>query len=148
VRLVLQRVSRARVTVGEKEVSQIGPGWAILVGVGRDDDEATVSRMVDKIVKLRGFEDAQGKMNLAAADVGAEFLIVSQFTLYANLAGGRRPSFIQAAPPEQAEPLVQRFADLVRARGFRVATGRFGASMDLDLLNRGPVTFALSTDGW
>jgi D-tyrosyl-tRNA(Tyr) deacylase len=87
-------------------------------------------------------------MNLSAEDVGAEFLVVSQFTLYADLSRGRRPSFVGAAPPAVAEPLVQRFADLLRARGFRVATGRFGAHMVVEIHNDGPVTFALATDGW
>jgi D-tyrosyl-tRNA(Tyr) deacylase len=146
VRLVLQRVSRARVLVHGTEVGAIGMGWAILVGVGQSDDEETAAKLVNKVVKLRAFEDANGKMNLSAEDVGAEFLVVSQFTLYADLSRGRRPSFVGAAPPEHAEPLVERFAQMLRDRGFRVATGRFGALMDVELTNHGPVTFVLSSE--
>lgn len=144
-RVVLQRVSRARVLIDGAEVGAIGLGWAILLGIGQQDDEATAARLVDKIVKLRAFEDANGKMNVSAEEVGAEFLVVSQFTLYADLARGRRPSFVSAAPPARAEPLVERFAGLLRERGFRVATGRFGATMDVDLVNHGPVTFVLTS---
>ena len=147
-RAVLQRVSRARVVVDGAEVGAIGMGWAVLLGIGPDDDAATAARMVDTIVKLRAFEDAEGKMNLSAADVGAEFLVVSQFTLYADLSRGRRPSFVGAAPPVKAEPLVERVVALLRERGFTVATGRFGAMMEVEIHNHGPVTFVLSTDGW
>lgn len=146
-RVVLQRVSHARVLVDGTEVGAIGMGWTILLGIGQNDDEDVAARLVDKIVKLRAFEDASGKMNLSAEDVGAEFLVVSQFTLYADLSRGRRPSFVDAAPPAQAEPLVERFAQMLRERGFRVATGQFGALMDVELINHGPVTFALSTEG-
>src|SRR5215217_4671490 len=97
---------------------------------------------------LRTFEDAAGKMNLSAADVSAEFLVISQFTLYADLSRGRRPSFVRAAPSTVAAPLVERVAELLRSRGFTVATGRFGALMDVELVNHGPVTIALSTDAW
>lgn len=147
-RAVLQRVSRARVLVGGEEVGAIGLGWAVLLGIGPDDDETTAARLVDTIVKLRAFEDADGKMNLAAAEVGAEFLVVSQFTLYADLSRGRRPSFVGAASPALAEPLVERFVAILRERGFAVATGRFGAMMEVEIHNYGPVTFVLSTDGW
>ncbi|HVC33699.1 MAG TPA: D-aminoacyl-tRNA deacylase [Chloroflexota bacterium] len=147
-RVVVQRVSQARVLVDGVEVGAIGLGWAVLLGIGQDDDAVTAARLVDKIASLRAFEDAGGKMNLSAEDVRAEFLIISQFTLYADLARGRRPSFIRAAPPARAEPLVERFVELLRERGFRVATGRFGAMMDVELTNHGPVTFALSTDPW
>jgi len=147
-RAVLQRVSRARVLVDGEEVGSIGLGWAILLGIGRSDDAAIATRLADKIVKLRAFEDPQGKMNLAAEDVGAGFLVVSQFTLYGDLGGGRRPSFINAGPPDRAEPLVDRFAQLLRDRGFRVATGRFGELMEVELTNHGPVTFVLATDDW
>ena len=147
-RVVMQRVSRARVLVGDQEVGAIGLGWALLLGIGPEDGEATAVQMVDKIVTLRCFEDARGKMNLSAGDVGAEFLVVSQFTLYADLSRGRRPSFVGAAPPAVAEPLVERFASLLRGRGFRVATGRFGAMMDVELVNQGQVTLVLSTDRW
>ena len=146
-RAVCQRVSRARVVVDGETVGEIGSGWAILLGVGPDDDDATAAKLVDKIATLRTFEDAEGRMNLAAADVGADFLVVSQFTLYADLRG-RRPGFSRAAPPAVAEPLVSRFAERLRERGFTVATGRFGAMMDLELVNHGPVTIVLSTDAW
>ncbi len=145
-RVVLQRVSRARVLVDGQEVGAIGPGWAILLGIGRSDDEEVAARLIEKIVKLRAFEDASGRMNLSAEDVGAEFLVVSQFTLYADLSRGRRPSFVDAAPPSQAAPLVERFVEMLHERGFRVATGRFGAVMDVELTNRGPVTFVLAMD--
>ncbi len=145
-RLVLQRVSRARVVVEGAVVGEIGPGWMILVGFGAADDVATVERLADKAAKLRVFEDINGKMNLSAEDVGAEFLVVSQFTLYADTRRGRRPSFVDAAPPDRAEPLVQHFADTLRGRGFRIATGRFGATMDVELTNHGPVTILLSSE--
>ncbi len=147
-RVVMQRVSRARVLVEGREVGAIGMGRALLLGIGPQDDERTAAGMADKVAALRCFEDAAGKMNLSATDVGAEFLVVSQFTLYADLSRGRRPSFVGAAPPAVAEPLVERFAALLRERGFRVATGRFGAMMDVELTNQGPVTLVLSTDAW
>jgi D-tyrosyl-tRNA(Tyr) deacylase len=147
-RAVLQRVSRARVLVEGEVIGTIGRGWAILLGVGRADDAAVAAKLVDKLVTLRAFEDDQGRMNLSAEDVRAEFLVVSQFTLYADLSGGRRPGFSSAAPPEQAEPLVQQVVELLRQRGFVVATGRFGATMDIELTNHGPATFVLSTDPW
>lgn len=149
-RVVLQRVSRARVTVDGEEVGAIGKGWVVLAGIGREDDEGSVAKMAEKVALLRAFEDEQGKMNLAAAEAGAEFLVVSQFTLYADTSRGRRPSFITAAPPEQAEPLVRYFADQLRQRGFTVAMGRFGAVMAVELVNDGPVTIVLTNDpsGW
>jgi D-tyrosyl-tRNA(Tyr) deacylase len=151
-RVVMQRVSRARVLVDGEVVGAIGLGWAILLGVGPNDDEATAARLVDKIATLRAFEDADGKMNLSAADVGAQMLVVSQFTLYADLSRGRRPGFAGAAPPAVADPLVRRFCELLRERGFRVETGRFGALMDVELTNQGPVTFILAwppeDDAW
>jgi D-tyrosyl-tRNA(Tyr) deacylase len=147
-RAVCQRVSRARVLVEGQTVGEIGLGWAILLGIGPADDEAIAAWLVDKIATLRVFDDAAGKMNLSAADVGAEFLLVSQFTLYADLSRGRRPGFTGAAPPALAEPLVARCAELLRARGFRVATGQFGALMEVELTNHGPVTIVLASDGW
>ncbi len=140
-------MTRARVLVDGDEVGAIGRGWAVLLGIGQGDTEQTAADLVDRIVKLRAFPDAEGKMNLSAEDVGAEFLVVSQFTLYADLSRGRRPSFTKAAPPSLAEPLVERFAEMLRGRGFRVATGRFGAHMLVEIHNDGPVTFVLSTDG-
>jgi D-tyrosyl-tRNA(Tyr) deacylase len=145
-RVVMQRVSRAEVRIGGEQVAAIGLGWALLVGIGPQDDETIVAQMAEKVATLRCFEDAAGKMNLAAADVGAEFLVVSQFTLYADTSRGRRPSFTGAAPPDMAAPLVERFAARLRERGFRVATGRFGAEMDVEVVNHGPVTLVLSTD--
>jgi D-tyrosyl-tRNA(Tyr) deacylase len=145
-RIVMQRVSRAEVRIGGEQVAAIGLGWALLVGIGPLDDETTVAQMAEKVATLRCFEDAAGKMNLAAADVGAEFLVVSQFTLYADTSRGRRPSFTGAAPPAVAAPLVERFAARLRERGFCVATGRFGAEMDVEVVNHGPVTLMLSTD--
>ena len=146
-RAVCQRVSRARVVVDGEVVGAIGLGWAVLLGVGPEDDESAAARLAEKIATLRVFEDAEGRMNLAAAEVRAVFLVVSQFTLYADLKG-RRPGFSRAAPPPVAEPLVARFAELLRERGFRVETGRFGAMMDVELTNHGPVTIVLSTDAW
>src|SRR5690349_16395597 len=119
----------------------------VLLGVGPNDDEAAAARLVDKIAGLRVFGDENGKMNLSAVDVGAEFLVVSQFTLYADTSRGRRPGFTGAAPPSQAEPLVERFAQLVRERGLTVETGRFGASMQVELVNDGPVTIVLTDEG-
>lgn len=147
-RVVLQRVRQARVLVDGAEIGAIGRGWAVLLGIGPDDTEAEAARLVEKIVTLRAFEDEAGKMNLSALDTGAEFLVVSQFTLYADLARGRRPSFTGAAPPDRAAPLVERFAALLRQRGFRVVTGRFGAHMLVEIHNDGPVTFVLATDPW
>lgn len=149
-RVVLQRVSRASVTVDGAVVGAIEKGWLVLAGIGREDDEASVAKMAEKVALLRAFEDEQGKMNLSAAEAGAQFLVVSQFTLYADTSRGRRPSFVAAAPPERAEPLVQYFADRLRERGFTVATGRFGAVMAVELVNDGPVTIVLTNDpgGW
>jgi len=144
----LQRVSRARVVVEGDEIGAIGPGWLVLLGGGPGDTPAVADGLADKIVKLRAFEDQAGKLNLSAADVGAQFLVVSQFTLYADLSRGRRPSFVGAAPPAQAEPLVDYVVQRLLQRGFRVATGRFGALMEVELTNHGPVTFVLSTEPW
>jgi D-tyrosyl-tRNA(Tyr) deacylase len=134
--------------VADERVGSIGAGWLVLLGVGPEDEETTAARLVEKIAALRVFEDEAGKMNLSAAEVGAEFLLVSQFTLYADLSRGRRPSFVGAAPPAIAGPLVEHIAALLRAKGFTVATGRFGAMMEIELVNDGPVTIVLSTDEW
>jgi D-aminoacyl-tRNA deacylase len=147
-RAVCQRVSRARVLVEGRPVGEIGLGWAVLLGIGPDDGDAEASWLVDRVAGLRVFEDEAGKMNRSAADLGAEILVVSQFTLYADLSRGRRPGFAGAAPPAVAEPLVVRVAEQFRERGFRVETGRFGAMMDVELTNSGPVTIVLSTDEW
>lgn len=146
-RAVCQRVSRARVTVQGEVVGEIGVGWVVLLGVGPADDEATADRLADKLAGLRVFEDQAGKMNLSVQDVGGAVLVVSQFTLYADSSRGRRPSFTGAAGPAVAEPLVDRFADLLRKRGLDVATGRFGALMDVEITNHGPVTIVLSDEG-
>lgn len=147
-RAVLQRVRRASVRVDGSEVGRIGLGWAILLGVGPEDDPSTVERLAEKVVKLRAFEDEHGKMNLSAREVHAEFLVVSQFTLYADTVKGRRPSFVGAAPPAEAANLVDLFIAQLRQRGFIVASGEFGALMEVDLVNHGPVTLVFTSDGW
>lgn len=147
-RAVCQRVSRARVIVEETVTGAIGAGWLILLGIGPADTPAIAGALVDKIAGLRIFDDAEGRMNLDAAAAGAEFLIVSQFTLYADLSRGRRPGFTGAATPAMAAPLVDQVVDLLRQRGFVVATGQFGATMAVELTNDGPVTIVLTTDGW
>jgi D-aminoacyl-tRNA deacylase len=145
-RAVCQRVSRANVTVDGNVVGEIGPGWLVLLGVGPNDDEATAARMADKVVGLRVFEDEAGKMNRSVLDVGGSVLVVSQFTLYADTSRGRRPGFTGAALPAVAEPLVTRFADLVRERGLQVESGRFGAHMAVELVNDGPVTIVFDEE--
>ena len=145
-RAVCQRVSRASVTVDGEIVGAISQGWLVLLGVGPHDDEAVAARMADKIVGLRVFEDEAGKMNRSVVDVGGSLLVVSQFTLYADTSRGRRPGFTGAAPPAVAEPLVERFAAIVRERGLHVETGRFGAHMAVDLTNDGPVTIVLTDE--
>jgi D-tyrosyl-tRNA(Tyr) deacylase len=142
-RVVLQRVSRAEVRVGGRITGGIDRGFLLLVGFTHTDTEAQLVWMADKIVGLRLFSDAEDKMNLALTDVGGAVLVVSQFTLYGDAAKGRRPSFIDAARPETAIPLYERFVDLLRARVDRVETGEFGAMMDVDLVNDGPVTLLL-----
>jgi D-aminoacyl-tRNA deacylase len=142
-RALLQRVSQAEVEVGGVPVGSIGHGWLVLLGAGHGDTREIAERLADKIAGLRCFEDAQGKTNLSAADVRAEFLVVSQFTLYADTTRGRRPGFSAAAPPEQANALVEHFVEALRGRGFRVQTGRFGAHMKVSLVNDGPFTIWL-----
>lgn len=144
-RALLQRVTQASVTVDGEIVGAMGRGLLILLGVGQDDTAAEVEPLADKIANLRIFSDAGGKFNLALGDVGGAALVVSQFTLFADTRKGRRPSFVQAAPPEQAAPLVEQFCAALRARGLEVATGRFGASMQVQLINDGPVTIWLDT---
>jgi D-aminoacyl-tRNA deacylase len=142
-RLVVQRVSRAEVRVASMSVGRIGRGAAILVGIGAADTKETVDRMADRLLELRYFEDAAGRTNLAIVDVGGEFLVVSQFTLLADLRRGRRPGFTDAAAPDVAEPLVARFAERLAGSGRRVATGQFGAEMELELVNDGPFTLVI-----
>lgn len=145
-RAVCQRVSRASVTVDGEVVGRIGGGWLVLLGIGPADDETVAARLADKIVGLRVFEDEEGKMNRSALDVGGSVLVVSQFTLYADTSRGRRPGFTGAAPPAIAEPLVERFATLVRERGLTVEMGRFGAHMAVELVNDGPVTIVFTEE--
>jgi D-tyrosyl-tRNA(Tyr) deacylase len=143
VRVVLQRVSRAAVRVDGQTVGAIGRGFVVLAGFAPADAEGTMAWMADKIAGLRIFTDRDGKMNLPLAEVGGAALVISQFTLYGDAAKGRRPSFVGAAPPEQAEPLYQRFVELLRQRHVPVETGRFGAVMEVELVNDGPVTLVL-----
>ncbi len=146
-RVILQRVSRAEVRIrggdAPRVAGRIGRGFLLLVGLTHNDGEAQLEWMADKVIGLRLFADAQDKMNLALADVGGELLVVSQFTLYGDALKGRRPSFIAAARPESAIPLYERFVALLRERVPRVETGEFGAMMDVELVNDGPVTLWL-----
>ncbi len=142
-RAVLQRVSKAAVRVAGETVGEIGRGMLVLVGVEHGDGSAEATALAAKIAGLRIFTDGEGKMNLDSAAVGGEFLVVSQFTLGASLAKGRRPSFNAAAHPDQARPLVEEVMAELTNRGFRVAGGRFGADMQVELVNDGPVTFVL-----
>lgn len=146
-RVLLQRVSRAEVRIREgsamRAAGRIGRGFLLLVGFTHTDDEGRVAWMAEKIIGLRLFADPDDKMNLALADVSGELLVVSQFTLYGDAAKGRRPSFIDAARPETAVPLYERFIALLREKGVTVATGEFGAMMDVELVNDGPVTLWL-----
>lgn len=144
-RAVLQRVSRASVLIHGETVGQIDRGLLILLGVERADTAADLAWLADKALALRIFNDANGKMNLSLADVGGAALVVSQFTLFADCRKGRRPSFIEAAPPEIAIPLYEAFVNAVRAGGIPVATGRFGAMMQVELTNDGPVTLILDS---
>jgi D-aminoacyl-tRNA deacylase len=145
-RAVIQRVSQASVTVAGEVVGAIGPGFVVLLGVTHTDTTAEAAWLADKIAGLRLFEDADGKMNAALADVGGALLVVSQFTLYGDARKGRRPSFTEAARPEQAEPLVDDVVRRLRDRGFTVATGVFGAHMAVDIHNDGPVTLLLERE--
>ena len=145
-RAVLQRVSRARVLVDGSVTGEIGPGLVVLVAVGREDVSATAAAMAEKIVNLRIFADDQGKMNRSVLDTGGAILTVSQFTLYGDARGQRRPSFIQAAPPELGKALYDEFVVALRALGVRVETGVFQAHMSLELTNDGPVTILLDSD--
>lgn len=142
-RVVLQRVSRASVTIDGRTAGAVGRGFCLLVGLTHGDTESTVDWMAEKVAGLRLFADAEGKMNLGLDEVGGEVLVISQFTLYGDAAKGRRPSFIDAARPEQAIPLYQRFVEALRGRGLPVATGEFGADMQVEIHNDGPVTLIL-----
>jgi D-tyrosyl-tRNA(Tyr) deacylase len=142
-RALLQRVSRASVRVEGQTISSIGKGLLILLGVGHGDGEEQAKFLAEKIANLRVFEDEQGKTNLSILDVQGEAIVVSQFTLYADTRKGRRPSFIDAALPDIAEPLVSRFVELLRGHGVPTQTGKFGAHMQVEIHNDGPVTIWL-----
>ncbi len=142
-RVVLQRVSKASVRIDRRVVGSIGAGFCLLVGFTHSDTPAQGEWMAEKVAGLRLFGDAEGKMNLGLAEVGGAVLVVSQFTLYGDAEKGRRPSFVDAARPEVAVPLYEAFVAALRARGLEVATGRFGAMMEVDLVNDGPVTLLL-----
>ena len=146
-RVVIQRVAHASVAWDDK-VETIGPGFVLLVGAGPDDDEASVRRLADKVAELRVFADEAGKMNRSLGDVHGAALVVSQFTLFADMSRGRRPSFISAGDPKRAEELYLALAARLRERGIETRTGSFGAHMRVSIENDGPVTLVLSTDDW
>ena len=145
-RAVVQRVSRARVIIGGSVTAEIANGMVVLLGVGRDDTSAVATGMAERISNLRIFEDDQQKMNRSLVDLKGSALIVSQFTLYGDARGQRRPSFVAAAPSEQAKNLYEEFAEALRSLGVTVATGVFGAMMSVELVNEGPVTILLDSD--
>ena len=144
-RAVLQRVHQARVRVGDEVTGEIGRGLLVLLGVAQGDTPEQARWLAEKIVGLRIFQDDEGKMNRDVSEAGGSVLVVSQFTLYGDCRKGRRPSFIDAAPPETAIPLYEQFIEAVRALGVPVATGRFGAMMDVELVNAGPVTLIVDS---
>jgi len=145
VRAVLQRVSRAKVTVGAEVAGEIGSGLLVLLGVGRADTRADADYLAEKTIGLRIFEDRDGKMNLSVSEIGGSLLLVSQFTLYGDVRRGRRPSFDGAAPPQQAKELYEYFVERIRAAGLRCETGRFQEMMQVELVNEGPVTILLDS---
>ena len=146
---VFQRVASAEVRSEGRPTGRIGPGAVILLGIGWTDTEADAAKLADKVAKLRVFDDADGKMNLPISAVpGGKFAVVSQFTLFGNAEKGNRPSYVEAAPPEQAEPLYQKFVACLRGLGFVVETGVFRTMMQVELVNDGPVTLLLDTDDW
>ena len=151
---MVQRVSEAAVSWPDESdakpthTNRIGLGLAILVGAGPDDDDRVPARLAEKVAQLRIFPDQDGRMNRSLEDVGGEALVVSQFTLYADTSKGRRPSYLRAGDPARAEAIYDAFAEALRARGVRTATGSFGAHMQVSLVNDGPVTLVLSTDDW
>jgi len=145
-RVVLQRVSQATVRIHDRVAGSIGRGFCLLVGFTHGDTPAQVDWMAEKISSLRLFSDSQGKMNLGLEETGGAVLVVSQFTLYGDVVKGRRPSFIDAARPEVAVPLYERFLDVLRGRGLEVAAGEFGADMQVEIHNDGPVTLILDRD--
>ena len=145
-RAIVQRVSRCRVTVEDKVAGEIGTGLLVLLGVSKADTESAADYLVEKIIGLRIFEDAEGKMNLSVQDAGGALLVVSQFTLYGDVRRGRRPSFDDAARPEEAKRLYEYFVGKVRAAGPRCESGQFQAMMEVELVNSGPVTIMLDSD--
>lgn len=142
---VVQRVKKARVKINGKMVGEIKKGLLVFLGVKPDDTEKDVGFLADKILNLRIFQDKQDKMNLSLLDIKGEVLIVSQFTLYGDCSKGRRPSFVGAAPPEMAEKLYEQFIEQIKKSGLKTQTGKFGAMMDVELVNDGPVTLTLET---
>ncbi|MCI0703053.1 MAG: D-aminoacyl-tRNA deacylase [Planctomycetia bacterium] len=144
-RVVLQRVSQAKVTVADVVVGEIATGWLVLLGIAPGDSQKDVNWLAEKVANLRAFPDADGKMNLSVQDVGASVLVVSQFTLYGDCQKGRRPGFTGAAPPAIAEPLYEAFVTALKALGVPVATGKFAADMQVELVNDGPVTFVIDS---
>lgn len=144
-RALVQRVTRARVAVDGETVGQIGPGLCVFVGVTHSDNRAAAEKLAGRVYHLRIFEDDAGVPNLAAADVGKPLLVVSQFTLYADTSRGRRPSYIGAAGPEQAQPLIDAFVESLRTKGAAVETGRFRAEMAVELVNDGPFTIVIDS---
>jgi len=145
-RAVIQRVSRAKVTVAGQVSGEIGPGLVVLLGVGKEDSPAIAKTMAEKVANLRIFEDERGKMNLSLLEVKGNALVVSQFTLYGDARGQRRPSFISAGPPELAKKLYEEFSETLRGLGVTVGTGIFQAMMSVELVNEGPVTILLDSD--
>ncbi len=145
-RALIQRVTQASVEVGGVVVGSIGPGLVVLLGIGKGDDEKDASYLAEKITNLRIFADAEGRFNLSTLESGAEILLVSQFTLYADTRKGRRPSFVDAALPQDAEPLFHQTVALFRERGLKVETGRFQQHMKVHLVNDGPVTLMLDSE--
>lgn len=144
-RAVLQRVRRSTVTVGTETVGSIDRGWLVLLGIAATDTSADIDYLADKVLGLRAFPDAEGKMNLSVGDVQGALLVVSQFTLYGDCRKGRRPGFTDAAPPALAVPMYEQFVAKLRASGLTVATGRFQADMQVELVNDGPVTLMLDS---
>jgi D-tyrosyl-tRNA(Tyr) deacylase len=147
VRIVLQRVSRASVTVAGSVAGSIGPGLLLLVGIEPSDTDEDVERAVDKVMNIRVFPDDQGRMNMSLLDCGGSVLVVSQFTLLGDVRKGRRPSYGDAASPEMAEPMVDRMVERLRTAGVHTESGVFGAAMEVDLVNSGPVTLVMAING-
>jgi D-tyrosyl-tRNA(Tyr) deacylase len=145
-RMVIQRVAEASVTIGDNVIGKIGKGIAVLLGVAKGDTEKEADYLANKLVNLRIFEDEAGKMNRSIQEIGGEFLVVSQFTLLGDCRKGRRPGFSDAAPPEEADRLYRYFVEQLRAKGFKVETGQFQAMMLVKIYNDGPVTFVIDSN--